>query len=111
MKNKILCIILSVLLLSSVVCVSADEASAREIAIETVADFFEFAENCRLDSYSQTLKVKLMTDLDLSGQTFSGIPIFCGIFDGNGHAITGIHLDYTGSNTGLFRYVTETAEI
>lgn len=111
MKNKILCIILSVLLLSSVVCVSADEASAREIAIETVADFFEFSENCRLDSYSQTLKVKLMTDLDLSGQTFSGIPIFCGIFDGNGHAITGIHLDYTGSNTGLFRYVTHTAEI
>ena len=27
----------------------------------------------------------LLTDIDLTGVDFAGIPIFCGNFDGNGH--------------------------
>ena len=111
MKNKILCIVFSILLLSSAICVSAEQSPAREITITSVEEFLEFTDNCRLDSYSQGLNVKLTAEIDLTGQIFAGIPIFCGTFDGNGHTITGLNLNFTGSNAGLFRYVTETAEI
>ena len=53
MKNKILCIVFSILLLSSAICVSAEQSPAREITITSVEEFLEFTDNCRLDSYSQ----------------------------------------------------------
>lgn len=110
-KLNILCIILSFLILTSAFTVFADEAPVTEILIENTEQFLQFVQDCRLDSYSKNLSVKLSSDIDLTGHSFSGIPIFCGNFDGNGHTISGISLEYTGSNAGLFRYVTETAEI
>ena len=73
--------------------------------------FLEFAENCRLDSYSRNLSVVLLTDIDLTGVDFAGIPIFCGSFDGNGHTISGLSITRDGSNMGLFRYVDASALI
>ena len=55
-----------------------EEEFEREITISTRKDFLRFAEKCRLDSYSQGLKVSLKADLDLEGAEFEGIPIFCG---------------------------------
>ncbi len=45
----------------------------------------------------------LLDDIDLAGHTYSGALIerFSGTFDGAGHAIRGLHVDY-GSDCGLF---------
>ena len=83
-------------------------APARKLYISSVKDFLRFAENCRLDSYSQNLEVSLKADIDLRGTDFDGVPIFCGTFNGNYHTVT-MELTAEGSNLGLFRYLTETA--
>lgn len=79
------------------------------LQIATAEEFLKFAENCRLDAYSQNLLVSLETDLDLSGYEFVGIPIFNGTFDGNHHKITGLRIKGDGSMQGLFRYLTADA--
>ena len=85
------------------------EITVTTLQIGTVEEFLKFAENCRLDVYSQNLLVSLETDLDLSGYEFAGIPIFNGTFDGNNHKITGLRIQGDGSMQGLFRYLTADA--
>ena len=122
MHKRIICLLLCVcLMLGMTVPVYAEEPDAldgtvgdvvlRELTISTVEDFLEFAENCRLDTYSQNLSVTLKADIDLTGHTFSGIPIFSGVFDGNGHKIAGLNISNEGSMQGLFRYLTATAAV
>lgn len=102
----LLCLLL---VLSLPVTVLAEEAQDSEegktLRIARRQQFLDFAENCRLDSYSRNLSVILLTDIDLAGVDFSGIPIFCGNFDGNGHTVSGLSITRDGSNMGLFRYV------
>ena len=92
---------------------AAEETSAPEqtavLKIYSVADFLEFAEACRLDSYSLGLTVSLEADLDLSGRVFESVPIFCGTFRGNGHTVRGVELTGAGSVQGLFRYLWKAA--
>ena len=111
MCKRLLCLTLCVfLVLGSALTVSAQEQKDVYYILNTER-FLEFAENCRLDSYSEGLTVMLCRDIDLSGTGFTGIPIFSGTFEGNGHTIVGLQLDQDGSNTGLFRYLTETAVV
>lgn len=102
----LLCLLL---VLSLPVTALAKEAQDSEegttLRIARRQQFLDFAENCRLDSYSRNLSVILLTDIDLTGVDFSGIPIFCGNFDGNGHTVSGLSVTRDGSNMGLFRYV------
>lgn len=77
----------------------------------TAEDLLTFAENCRLDSYSQNRIVELKADISLADTDFAGIPIFSGTFRGNGHTISGIHITEESSYVGLFRYLTDTAEV
>ena len=100
--RKTLCILLSVLICVPMLC-GLVSAEAEVLTIATAEDFLAFAENCRLDSYSQGLTVKLTADIDLTGKDFQGIPIFYGSFDGGGHKITGIRISASSSNIGLFR--------
>lgn len=81
------------------------EDENKVLTISTLEDFLSFSENCRLDSYSKDLIVKLDTDLDLSETKFDCIPIFYGNFDGDNHRIKGLTLDSDGSTKGLFRYI------
>ena len=114
MCKKWICAILSVLLLMSMAMpVFAEEAKAETevYTIRTREEFLEFAESCRLDSFSFDLTVSLETDIDLAGGEFTGVPIFCGTFQGNGHTIRGLVLRKEGSNQGLFRYLTKTARV
>lgn len=102
----LLCLLL---VLSLPVTALAEEAQDSEegttLRIARRQQFLDFAENCRLDSYSRNLSVILLMDIDLTGVDFSGIPIFCGNFDGNGHTVSGLSITRDGSNMGLFRYV------
>lgn len=83
-------------------------APKRKLDISTAKDFLRFAENCRLDSFSQNLEVTLKADIDLRNTGFEGVPIFCGTFNGNYHTVT-VDIRTEGSNLGLFRYLTQTA--
>ena len=111
MRKRVICLTLcAVMLFSTALCVSAAE-SDNVIYISNSDRFLAFAENCRLDSYSQNLTVQLSGNIDLSGTDFSGIPIFSGTFEGNGYTISGLQLAGDGSNLGLFRYLTESAVV
>ena len=105
--RKILSLLLCcALLLSLPLTASAQEQNLR---IQSPEDLLRLAEDCRLDSYSLGLTVKLTRDLDMTGYDFEGIPVFSGTFEGNGHRITGISLTHAGSHVGLFRYLTAEA--
>lgn len=85
-----------------------DEAT---LTISTLEEFLSFSKNCQLDSFSNDLVVSLNTDIDLTDTAFTGIPIFSGTFEGNGHRIKGFSLTNEGSNQGLFRYLEETSTV
>ncbi len=107
----ILCVSLLFSMASPVYAVEDTTTKPRNCVIADREAFLAFAENCRMDSFSRNLEVSLETDIDLTGTGFSGIPIFCGTFLGNGHTIKGLSLTAPGSNQGLFRYLTETATV
>ena len=118
MNKRLFCLILCLFLLASVILPVAATETAEEEVVEPVRltvsgteEFLEFAENCRLDSFSANMEVTLTADIDLSGTDFSGIPIFNGTFLGNGHTISGLEITAEGSHLGLFRYLTETARV
>ncbi len=118
MAKKFTSIILVLLMLCSLAApVLAAEAEQEETQpwtqfhISSPEELVVFAENCRLDSYSQNLDVFLDNDIDLTGIGFASIPTFSGSFNGNGHTISGLSVSCNGSTLGLFRYLTETAVV
>lgn len=87
-------------------------AEAENAVVISDADgLVRLAENCRIDSYSCGITVRLSENIDLSGVDFGGIPTFGGVFDGAGHTISGFHLSADGSYSGLFRYVQNGGEV
>ena len=88
-----------------------EEQTMVELKISTVEELLAFAENCRLDTYSQNLMVILEKDIDLGGVAFQSVPIFSGTFVGKGHTISGLDITAEGSTQGLFRYLTSTAVV
>ena len=81
------------------------EGDYETITISTEAELAEFAESCRLDSWSVNKYVSLKEDIVLQENKGLMIPTFGGIFEGGGHQITGLELREPGTATGLFRYV------
>lgn len=87
------------------------EEAKEELLLRSPEEFLTFAENCREDAYSKDLTVRLEKDIDLTGLDFEGIPIFSGTFLGQGHTIQGLSLTGEGSVQGLFRYLTQSAQV
>ncbi len=81
------------------------------VVISTVKQLEEFAHQCSLDSFSKGLNVKLANDLDCKDSSFTGIPYFCGTFDGCGYTVKHLMLSQDGSNIGFFRYTSKDARI
>lgn len=115
MNKKLFCLIICIVMIASlpltVFAETALESGSRNLPISTAQQLLTFAENCRLDSYSKDLKVTLHSDIDLTGYSFEGIPIFCGSFNGNGHVISGVNITAEGSNLGFFRYIHKEASV
>lgn len=116
MRKSIFSLFLCLLLTASFALPAFAEETEPEpqktcLTIQTKEDFLEFAENCRLDSFSVNLEVTLASDIDLENVHFEGVPIFSGTFLGNGHSITGFTLTCDGSDLGLFRYLTSAAVV
>lgn len=89
------------------VAVKGEPAKTEEdytvITIESEEDLLKLAQNCQLDTWSVDKKVRLDTDISL--QTDVSIPSFAGVFEGNGHTVTGLRLTGQGSAVGFFRYL------
>lgn len=81
------------------------------IQITSVDDFAEFVKNCTLDSYSVGKKFVLTADISLTGKSVAPVPSFGGSFDGNGHTISGLNVQISGSALGLFRYIEKTGSV
>lgn len=109
MAKRILALGLCLVLLCAMLPLNVHAAGT--LVITNTEDFLRFAERCVLDKYSQELTVKLRGDLDLSGVEFTGVPIFCGTFEGGGYTISGVQILEAGSGRGLFRTLTEAAVV
>ncbi|MGM9601309.1 MAG: hypothetical protein ACI3W5_06970 [Faecousia sp.] len=84
---------------------AAEDAQSEEafeiISIRSAEDLLELADLCRLDSWSLGKLVILETDISLSSASFLPIPSFGGVFDGNGHTISGLQIDESINPAGL----------
>ena len=98
--------------LTEVTSISESEIYIEQtVKIRNIKDFQQFAENCSLDSWSRNKKIVLEADLDLTGISFTSVPTFGGIFDGQGHMISGLALTESLSPAGLFGTVQEGAVV
>ena len=93
-----------------------DIAASVPVEIETIEissadEFLEFADNCRLNTWSDNKKILLTKDISLVGKEFYGIPDFGGLFDGQGHTISEISISKGQSYVGLFIHVEKNAVI
>ncbi|MCR5234771.1 MAG: hypothetical protein K6E53_12840, partial [Lachnospiraceae bacterium] len=88
-----------------------DISEKTTLYIETLDDMKLLAKNCRLDTWSRDKYVILKNDIMLDGSDFKYIPIFGGVFDGQGHTISGISITDSESYTGLFCITQESAVI
>ncbi|MCD8039688.1 MAG: hypothetical protein LUE96_11490 [Lachnospiraceae bacterium] len=85
---------------------ASEDIIYESIDIYTAEDLIALADNCYVDSWSENKSVTLKADIDLSGvDDFYAIPVFGGIFDGNGHTISGFKHTGAGYVTGFFRYI------
>lgn len=79
------------------------------IRISSAADLADLAKKADLDTYTKNKTFVLTCDIDLVGSGFKTIPVFSGVFDGQGHNIRGLTYYGTGYVTGLFRYISQGA--
>lgn len=82
-----------------------------DIHIKDTDDFIEFANNCRLDTWSRNKNVYLDNDIIIAGSDYISVPTFGGHFNGRNYSISGYTMYEARSYTGLFDYVQEGASI
>ena len=92
---------LALLLAAGCLPQAAAKADGGVISIGSGAELLELAQSCSLDAWSQGKWVELTADISLEGVDFSPIPIFGGVFDGNGHTISGLSLEGNDCPAGL----------
>lgn len=102
--KKLISLVLCLVLLRSLALPAC--AQSQTIQIRTFDDLMALSEHCASDQYSDGLTVELMNDLTLD-RSFTPIPLFQGVFEGNGHTISGFLIDADASTCGFFRQVLE----
>ena len=81
------------------------------ISVYTPEDLAALGENCVLDTWSLDKQVVLEADISLSEVDFAPIATFGGIFEGNGHVISGLDITGDFAPAGLFGIVQSTGRI
>ncbi len=116
MKNnlyKVLALLLCLTMTASLLLGAApagtdgEERVYETVVITTPEDLLAFAKNCVLDAWSRDKQVLLAADLSLAGVDFEPIPGFSGIFDGQGHTISGLAITSSAAPSGLFGQLLE----
>lgn len=82
-----------------------------KVYIRTEEDLLELALQCKQDGWSEEKEVYLMNDLNLLESQFTYIPTFKGLFEGNGHTISGYSYEENGYVVGFFRYIEEGGKV
>lgn len=77
------------------------------LAISTPEDLKTVTEACVYDSYSRGKRIVMTNDIDLKGEKIKPIEVFCGTFDGGGHSILNLDMEFEGSNKGFFTEITD----
>lgn len=95
----------------SLECLAAPEAVQDTVVIRTEEEFLAFSKSCTLETYSKGKSFVLEADLNLLETDFEPVGVFAGSFDGGDHKITGLTIESSGSNLGLFRYIQEGAVV
>ena len=94
MKNKnyknILILFLSISILLNPIGISL--AGSDTIYIRSAEDFVDFSRKASLDTYYSGKTIILEDDIDLSRSASFIVPTFSGIFDGQGHTISGVSI-------------------
>ena len=101
--------LLALLLLISL-CPAALAAEKGTLSIGTLEELADFADRCASDAYSKDLTVVLTADIDAAG-TEMAIPVFSGIFDGQGHRIYNLELTRSASGYGFFGQIQKGAVV
>lgn len=91
-------------------CRETEDTVYEVIRISSAAQFEELAQACAYDAWSWDKQVVLEADIDLTGMDLM-IPVFGGIFDGQGHTVSGLKIKQEGSAMGLFRYLQQGAVV
>ncbi len=73
--------------------------------ISSLEDYLTFAEGCKTDSFSQGQRFVLTKDISFADREFISVPSFSGVFEGNGHKLTGITVSGDACGFGAFRYI------
>ena len=89
----------ALLLLGSLPTALAAEGAT--VNVSSVEELLRAARQCSLDSWSRGRTIVLTADLDLKGESFTPFPIFCGVFDGQGHTISGLRVAESGSSRSI----------
>lgn len=89
------------------VTLRAVDETFTKVEISTMEDMINLSKRCLVDANSDNLYVRLKNDISLEGIEFSPIPFFNGIFDGNGHEITGLSCKNIAEPVGLFSTIGE----
>lgn len=89
---------------------SEAENNSGTVSIENLNELKRLADRCSSDDYSRGLTVTLAADIDADGESIS-VPVFLGIFDGQGHKITGLSQTEPQSRTGLFGIIEKGAVV
>ncbi|MBE5825431.1 MAG: hypothetical protein E7307_02225 [Butyrivibrio sp.] len=80
-----------------------------EIRISTAEELIEFAEKCRMDTWSANKMVIITQDISLVGKAFDGIPSFGGVLDGQGHTVSEVNIRSGQSYVGFFTHIQKDA--
>lgn len=110
-KNKKIASLILLCLLLSIFPNTGFSLESRVFFINNEDDLFQLAADCSLDTYSQGLTVILTRDIQLSDNSFKGIPTFGGEFNGRNHTISSLEMTHEGSTYGLFRYIQTTGVV
>ena len=114
-KNRFIALSVTVCVLVSLIIPLAmpiiSFANEEAVHINNADEFIEFAKKCSYDAWSIGKTFLLNADISLEGKDFVPIPSFSGIFDGQGHTLSGIELDGAYSPAGVFSSLEKDAVI
>ena len=106
-KTKALCLLLALVMVLGLLPGTALAAEEEIVSISTAEELAAFRD--RVNSGENTLDVVLTADIELSGDWTPFNPndgyvasAYAGTFDGNGHTISGLSVNATAANQGLF---------
>ncbi len=88
-----------------------DITEMTEIKVGSFEEWEQFVKNCTLDSWSKDKYVVLTNDIDCNMQKFTPVPLFAGVFDGQGHTINKAAFTEEANYIGIFSRTRETAVI